>query len=96
MKLNIVKEGNGYVHRNEDGRMVAEITFHPKENGVIVADHTYVDPELRGQGVAEKLLDHLVSEAEANGQKIEALCSYVAQRFETEPDKFDYINAKVK
>ena len=70
---------NGYVKRNEQGE--------------VIADHTYVSPVLRGQGVAEKLLDHLVSEMAKESKKIKAQCSYVVAKFEKEADKYDWINA---
>ena len=39
--------------------MDAEITYIPKGEGVIDANHTFVDPSLRGQGVARQLVDKL-------------------------------------
>lgn len=88
------KIDNGYVKRNEQGEVIAEITFQPIADAeVVIADHTYVDPVLRGQGVAEKLLDHLVSEMAKENKKIKAQCSYVVAKFEKEVDKYDWINA---
>lgn len=88
------KIDNGYVKRNEQGEVIAEITFQPIADAeVVIADHTYVDPVLRGQGVAEKLLDHLVAEMAKENKKIKAQCSYVVAKFEKEADKYDWINA---
>lgn len=85
---------NGYVKRNEQGEVIAEITFQPTADpAIVIANHTYVDPVLRGQGVAEKLLDHLVSEMAKENKKIKAQCSYVVAKFEKEADKYDWINA---
>lgn len=42
--------------------------------------HTYVPPEFRGKGLAEKLVRHALSWAKDNGLQIHASCSYV-QRF---------------
>ena len=41
---------------NEDGKLVAEITFPETAPGVYTMDHTFVDPSLRGQGMADKLV----------------------------------------
>ena len=61
---------NGYVKRNEQGEVIAEITFQPTADpAIVIANHTYVSPVLRGQGVAEKLLDHLVSEMAKESKK---------------------------
>lgn len=92
--MELVRENNGFVHRDEEGNLLAEITYAPtnREN-VVVANHTYVSPQLRGQGAAGKLLDKLVEEMEAEGKLIKATCSYVVKKFRDEPEKFDYINA---
>ena len=85
---------NGYVKRNEQGEVIAEITFQPTADpAIVIADHTYVSPVLRGQGVAEKLLDHLVSEMAKESKKIKAQCSYVVAKCEKEAEKYDWINA---
>ncbi|AEB29930.1 hypothetical protein CAR_c12380 [Carnobacterium sp. 17-4] len=44
----------------------------------IVADHTLVDESLRGHGIAEQLLDKLVTD--------------VVWKFQENPDKYDHIN----
>ena len=38
------------------GRLVAEITFPCTQPGIYTIDHTFVDPSLRGQGMADKLV----------------------------------------
>ena len=47
---------------------------------------------MRGQGIAEKLLDAGVEYAEKNGYKIVPVCSYVVEKFENE--KYDFIKAE--
>lgn len=85
---------NGYVRRDEAGEIIAEITYAPTDDpNVVIADHTFVSPVLRGQGVAEKLLNHLVSEMEKQGKKIKAECSYVEAKFDKEYDKYQHIIA---
>ncbi|MBK0349001.1 N-acetyltransferase [Aerococcaceae bacterium zg-ZJ1578] len=87
------REGNGFVHRDENGKIIAEITFMPVDEKTVIADHTFVDAVLRGQGVAEKLLDHLVQEMKVEGKQIKAQCSYVVKKFNEDPEKYDAINA---
>ena len=36
----------------QEGKTLAEITFPETAPGVVVIDHTWVDPSLRGQGAA--------------------------------------------
>ena len=42
------------------GKRIAEISYLWSDEGKIIADHTWVDDSLRGQGMARKLLDQLV------------------------------------
>lgn len=93
MELNLVRKGNAFIQYDEKGKEIAKITYQLKGDDIVIADHTYVDPVLRGHGVAEKLLDHLVAQMEAEGKKIEAKCSYVVVKFNKEPDKYNHINA---
>lgn len=79
--MNIDKQGNAFIYQNDDGTQGGEITFTPQGNGIIVADHTYVDPALRGQGIAGKLLDALAEYARSENLKIKAQCSYVVSAF---------------
>ncbi len=88
------REDAAYVYRNDQGDKLAEITFtYPVDKDFVIADHTYVSDQLRGQGVAEQLLDHLVKEMTKEGKKIKAECSYVLSKFENNPDKYGSVNA---
>ena len=88
------KYGNGYRKLDESGEVVAEITYTPLNDHTVAADHTFVDPSLRGQGVAEKMLDHMVEELKKEGKKIVPRCSYVVAQFERKPDKYADVIAK--
>ena len=65
-----------------DGKRLAEMTYHVSRNGPTVIDHTEVSDELRGQGIARKLLDALVAWARASKIKIEPRCPYAKAQFE--------------
>lgn len=92
--MELVREKNAIVNRNEAGEVLAEITFIPTDDpNVVNANHTFVSPELRGQGAAGKLLDRLVEEMKSDGKKIKATCSYVVRKFKEEPETYDEINA---
>ena len=55
----LVEEGRIY-HQDERNTVLAEVTYCPVRAGVVDVDHTYVDPSLRGQGVAGRLMEALV------------------------------------
>ena len=69
--MEFTKTNDGFVKYDENGRVIAEITYATTNNpNVVVADHTFVDPSLRGQGVAGKLLDALVEDMAEQNKKI--------------------------
>jgi predicted GNAT family acetyltransferase len=47
-------------------------------DGKMVFTHTFVPPELRGRGIAEKLVRTALTEARQAGRKVVPACSYVA------------------
>ena len=72
----------------EIGGATAELTWTAL-GPVRTADHTYVPNELRGQGVAMKLVEALVADARAQGFTIEPRCSYVEAAFRRHPEWAD-------
>lgn len=62
---------------DESGKRVAEISYVCSGGDEILADHTWVDDSLRGQGTARQLLDALVEFAREKQLKIVPTCSYV-------------------
>ena len=44
----------------------------------MIFTHTLVPPELRGRGIAEKLVRAALADARAAGRKVNPACSYVA------------------
>lgn len=74
-----------YVIRIEDG-LEAELTYGRREDGTVVADHTYVPPSHRGRGLAEQLMAALIADARGAGFRIVPVCSYVAAQFRRHPE----------
>ena len=56
---------------------VAEYTESDSDRSWNVV-HTWVAEELRGRGIAEKLMKALAAEARASGHSLTASCSYAA------------------
>lgn len=75
------------IEYHQDGRMLGEITWVLRDN-TMVMNHTYVSNELRGQGVAKKLLDEAAKYAREHNYKMKAVCSYVVTAF----DRYDDYN----
>jgi predicted GNAT family acetyltransferase len=77
---------------NADGKLVAEVAYAPIDNGQnVVIERTYVDPSLRGQGIAGKLIKLVVDEARQNGFLIEPLCTYADAAFARHPEYGDVL-----
>lgn len=61
---------------NEAGELMAEATYVLKENGEIDIDHTFVNPILRGQGVAGQMMEVVAAFLREKEMKATASCSY--------------------
>ncbi len=55
---------------------LALAAYEPTE-GALVLNHTFVPPELRGRGVAEKLVRAALAHASREGLRVVPACSYV-------------------
>jgi len=87
---NVERDGRGaFLIRNEDGVRVAEMTYHTSGESEFNIDHTEVDPSLRGQGVAERLLDAAVQHARDKKLKIRATCRFALKKLQNEPEFAD-------
>lgn len=69
---------------------LAELTWR-KRGDARVANHTFVPPEMRGQGIAQKLVEALVADARAQGFTIVPECSYVEALFRRRPEWADLL-----
>ena len=66
--MTFTKESNR-IYCAQDGKMLAEVTFPETAPGVVVIDHTWVDPSLRGQGTAGQLVQAVVDLLRADGRR---------------------------
>lgn len=87
-----IKKGDHkfYIGDSEENPL-AEITYQQKDENTIIADHTYVSEELRGQGIAGKLFNVLVDFAREENVKIVPVCSYVQKKMEGSKEYEDLI-----
>ena len=75
-----------------EGKRLAEMTYSPSRPGVIVLDHTWVSGELRGRGVARRLLDALVAWARESQTRVVPTCSYAVKVFAEDPSIRDVLS----
>jgi predicted GNAT family acetyltransferase len=68
---------NGRIYSvNENSELLAETTFVLQKNREVNIDRTYVNPALRGQGVAGKMMGVVAEFLKERGLKATATCSY--------------------
>ena len=60
----------------EDGHYLIHATFPLYEEGVVNIDHTYVDPSLRGQGVASQMMHDVMKYLKDQHLHVVATCPY--------------------
>ncbi|MDO9132476.1 MAG: GNAT family N-acetyltransferase [Hydrogenophaga sp.] len=82
----------GAFHIQRNGQRIAEMTYHRTHPSVVVVDHTYVDPSLRGHGVARQLQDAMVAWARETDTKVIPVCSYVKVQFDLDPSLRDVLH----
>lgn len=61
---------------DEQGELLAEATFVLQTDKQLDIDHVYVNPILRGQGVADKIMKVVADYLREKGIKASASCSY--------------------
>lgn len=91
--MEYIIKNDSIILKDEEGKKVAEVLFPLLREGVVKITHTFVDPSLRGQGIASKLLDMLVAELRKNGAKAIAKCPYAISYFLKHPEDNDVLIA---
>lgn len=72
-----------------DGHL--SICEYEQTDGRMVFTHTVVPGELRGRGIAEKLVRAALADARAAGKKVVPACSYVAKFIERHKEFADLL-----
>jgi len=89
--MTIKKGANKFYVGKDESSPTAEITFKQGAGNHLIVDHTYVSDELRGQGMAGKLVDRVVTYAREEGMKIVPECPYVKSKMDKTPEYHDVL-----
>ena len=76
---------------NDEAKEIGEMTWSDAGPDIMIIDHTFVEPEYRGQKLAEKLVLNGVELARREGKKIIPLCPYAKKEFERKPEYQDVL-----
>lgn len=71
----------------------AVMTYTRQGEDVMVINHTGVPKELGGQGIATRLLEHVIEDVRAKDRKIVPVCSFVKAKVEKTPEWQDVLAA---
>lgn len=73
---------------------IGELTYLPRGEETVIANHTYVEASYNGQGLAGRLLDGLVHFARQEKIKILPTCPYIVRKFQQNPEKYEDVVAQ--
>ena len=76
------KKGAFFIEQN--GEIVAEMTYVWTGKAGIIIDHTHVDKKLKGQGAGKQLVIKAIEFARENDLKIMPLCPFAKSIFDKE------------
>ena len=89
----VVGQGGKYVAHLDGESAQGTLEWEPggekEEREIRVATHTIVPKEIGGRGVARELVDRFVADARDKDFLIRPDCSYVAAKFEENPEWSD-------
>ena len=73
-----------------EGGEEAVVEYRPAGDSLDLC-HTYVPPEFRGRGLAERVVRAAFAHARAQGLKVVASCSYVGTYLRRHPEERDLL-----
>lgn len=82
-------QGGKYVANVDGERAQGTLEWEPRGEDVRVATHTIVPSSIGGRGIARLLVERLVADARRKDFRIVPQCSYVAAKFDENPDWAD-------
>ncbi|WP_138430925.1 GNAT family N-acetyltransferase [Fodinibius saliphilus] len=88
------KEGQskGSFYIEDDGKVVAEITYSKAGDTKIIIDHTEVSKKLRGEDIGQTLVEHAVGYARENDLTVIPLCPFAKSVIERNESLQDVLN----
>lgn len=89
--MNFIEKEDRIVLLNEEGNVIAEVTFPAVDGQTVDINRTFVDDCLRGQGVAGKLMEAAAEHLRASGKKAVLTCSYAVKWFGKHPEYADVV-----
>ncbi|KRN20861.1 hypothetical protein IV79_GL000083 [Pediococcus claussenii] len=90
--LDFMNDGKRIYFNDAQNRLAGEVSYFAlPEYNALVCERVFVAPELRGQGVAEKLMLAFINYVKEQQQQIYPLCPY-AKRFFAKYPEYNSLN----
>lgn len=90
--MNYIEEEARFVVLDDNKQEIGEMTWSNAGESLIIIDHTFVDDNHRGQGIAEKLVSLGVDYARRNGKKVMPLCPFAKKEFDQKKEYQDVLH----
>jgi uncharacterized protein len=94
--MQYIYENHRIYVQDEQGKVIVNATFPFIKPGIVVVDHTYVDPSLRGQGIASQLMHEVYQHAKTKGFKVVATCPYAVVWFKKHKECQDIMDEETQ
>lgn len=85
MPYQFTEEESRIVVKDAQGSEAGEVTYSRAGDNILIIDHTGVGDDHRGQGLAAKLVFHVVEKAKKEHLKIMPLCPFAKNEFIKNP-----------
>ena len=82
----IEEENKGRFEAIENKKQAGKITYTWAGQHKIIIDHTEVNPDFKGEGVAKKILNATIDFAKENKLKVIPLCPFAKSIIEKTPE----------
>jgi len=94
--MNFIYEDHRVYVLDASGKLIVNATFPLVSPNVVNVNHTFVDPQLRGQGVASTLMHEVVKHAKTLNYKMVATCPYAVVWFKKHKEYNDMIDEQAQ
>lgn len=84
--MNFTYTPNQIALYSDDNQLLAEVTYPSVDEDTVNIDHTFVDPSLRGQNIADQLMHAAAEQLKKEQKKAVVTCSYAVKWFGKHPE----------
>ena len=93
--LKIIDNKEAKQYEADLGNAIARIEYIPTKK-MIVFTHTEVPREYEGQGIANRMIRHVLDEARANEMQVHPMCPFVKLFVKRHPEYMDIVPERLR